>query len=277
MAKTVISVATTGAWPTKKDNPNVPITPTEIAKDVFECYEAGAAIAHLHMRDDNGVGTMDVRKFRETKELIRANKDVDILINMTTSGALDASDETRQLHLKELKPEIASYDCGSMNWMHKGVFLNTPDFLEQLGKTMQEHNIKPEIEIFDGGMIYNALYYLKKGVLKAPLHFQFVLGAAGGMAATVENLVFLKNLIPEGQGHTWAALGIGKAHVPIMMATLALGGHLRVGMEDNVMYGPGQLAESNAQLVRRAADFIRLAGNEVATPAEAKEILSINR
>lgn len=277
MPKTIISVATTGAWPTKKDNPNVPLTPPEIAKDVFECYEAGAAIAHLHMRDAEGKGTMDVNKFRETMELIRARTDVDILLNMTTSGALDATDETRQLHLKELRPEIASYDCGSMNWMHSTVFLNTPQFLEQLGSTMQEYNIKPEIEIFDAGMLYNALYYLKKGVLKAPLHFQFVLGAAGGMTATVENLVFLKSLIPEGQGHTWAALGIGKGHVPIMMAALALGGHLRVGMEDNVMYGPGQLAESNAQLVRRAADFIRLSGNEVATPADAKEILGINR
>lgn len=277
MPKTIISVATTGAWPTKKDNPNVPLTPQEIAKDVFECYEAGAAIAHLHMRDDAGVGTMDVNKFRETRDLIRARTDVDILLNMTTSGALDANDETRQLHLKELQPEIASYDCGSMNWMHSGVFLNTPQFLEKLGQTMQEYNVKPEIEIFDAGMLYNALYYLKKGVLKAPLHFQFVLGAAGGMTATVENLVFLKSLIPPGAGHTWAALGIGKGHVPIMMATLALGGHLRVGMEDNVMYGPHQLAESNAQLVRRAADFIRLCGNEVATPADAKEILSINR
>lgn len=164
-----------------------------------------------------------------------------------------------------------------MNWMHTSVFLNTPQFLEQLGATMQEYGIKPEIEIFDAGMIYNALYYLKKGVLKAPLHFQFVLGAVGGIAATVENLVFLENLIPHGQGHTWAALGIGKGHIPIMMTTLAMGGHLRVGMEDNVMYGPGQLAESNAQLVRRAADFIRLVGNEVATPTDAKEILSLNR
>ncbi|MDR1210792.1 MAG: 3-keto-5-aminohexanoate cleavage protein [Spirochaetaceae bacterium] len=275
MPKTIISVATTGAWPTKKDNPNVPLTPKEIAEDVFACYEAGAAIAHLHMRDDNGAGTMDINKFRETVKLIKARKDIPIVLNLTTSGAANASDEVRMAHIKELEPELASYDCGSMNWMHVAVFLNTPPFLEQLGNVMQEHNIKPEIEIFDAGMVYNALYYLKKGVLKAPLHFQFVLGAAGGMAATIENLVFLKSLIPSDC--TWAALGIGKGHIPILMATLALGGHLRVGMEDNVMYGPGQLAESNAQLVKRAADFIRLAGNEVATPAEAKQILSITR
>jgi uncharacterized protein (DUF849 family) len=275
MPKTIISVATTGAWPTKKDNPNVPLTPKEIAQDVFACYEAGAAIAHLHMRDDNGAGTMDINKFRETVELIKARKDIPIVLNLTTSGAANASDEVRMAHIKELEPELASYDCGSMNWMNVAVFLNTPPFLEQLGNVMQEHNIKPEIEIFDAGMVYNALYYLKKGVLKAPLHFQFVLGAAGGMTATIENLVFLKSLIPPDC--TWAALGIGKGHVPIMMATLAMGGHLRVGMEDNVMYGPKQLAESNAQLVKRAAEFIRLAGNEVATPAEAKQILSITR
>ncbi len=277
MPKTIISVATTGAWPQKKDNPNVPLTPKEIAKDVFECYEAGAAIAHLHMRDDNGVGTMSVDKFRETVELIRARSDVPILLNLTTSGSIDANDETRQLHLRELKPELASYDCGSMNWMHMGVFINSPAFLEELGATMLEYNIKPEIEIFDTSMLYNALYYLKKGVLKAPCHFQLVLGAPGGMAATVENLVYLHGLLPKEGGHTWAALGIGRAHVPVMMTTLALGGHLRVGMEDNVMFGPKQLAESNAQLVRRAADFIRLCGNEVATPADAKEILSISR
>lgn len=138
---------------------------------------------------------------------------------------------------------------------------------------MQKYGTKPEIEIFDAGMVYNSLYYLKKGVLRAPLHYQFVLGAAGGVAATVENLVYLRGLIPEDS--TWAALGIGKGHVPIMLAAIAMGGHLRVGMEDNVFYGPGKLADSNAQLVKRAADLIEIAGNHVATPAEAREILGI--
>jgi uncharacterized protein (DUF849 family) len=273
--KIIISAALTGAWPSKKDNPALPITPREIAEDVFDCCAAGASIVHLHMRDDKGAGTMDVGKFKETVELIRRRKDIDVLLNLTTSGDLDATDETRQLHLRELRPELASYDCGTMNWMHRTVFYNTPPFLEQLGKTMQEYNVKPEIEIFDAGMIYNALYYLKQGVLKAPLHFQLVLGAAGGIAASVENLVFLKNLLPSGS--TWSAFGIGKAHIPIMLATLALEGHVRVGFEDNVMFARGQLAESNAQLVRRAADLIRTAGHEVATPDEARQILSISR
>ncbi|QIB68964.1 3-keto-5-aminohexanoate cleavage protein [Aminipila butyrica] len=269
--KTIITVATTGAWPSKKDNPNLPLTPQEIAEDVYKCYQAGAAVCHLHMRDDEGKGTMDTKKFEETVKRIKEM--CDIVINCTTSGDLNATDETRQAHLRSIRPELASYDCGSMNWQHNSLFINHPKFLEELGKTMQECGVKPEIEIFDAGMIYNSTYYLKKGILKAPLHYQFVLGAAGGSAATVENLCYLKNLIPEGS--TWSALGVGKGHVPILMAAIAMGGHVRVGMEDNVYYAPGVLAESNAQLVNRAADFIRLAGNEVATSADAREILGI--
>jgi 3-keto-5-aminohexanoate cleavage enzyme len=271
--KTIITVAPTGAWPKKENNPNVPMTPLEIADDVFECYKAGAAICHLHMRDDAGKGTMDKAKFEETVDLIR--KKCDIVINCTTSGDLNATDETRQAHLRSIRPELASYDCGSMNWMNNSLFLNHPKFLEQLGITMQEVGVKPEIEIFDAGMIYNSLYYLKKGFLKAPLHYQLVLGAAGGSTATVQNLLYLRGLLPEGC--TWGALGIGKGHVPIMLATVALGGHLRVGMEDNVMWSADVLANSNAQLVKRAADIIKIAGNDVATPDDAREILSIER
>ena len=223
------------------------------------------------MQADMGKGTMDTKKFEETVKLIKEK--CDIVINLTTSGDLNATDETRQAHLKSIKPDLASYDCGSMNWMHNSLFINHPKFLEELGYTMQENNVKPEIEIFDAGMIYNSLYYIKKGVLKEPVHYQFVLGAAGGTAATVENLVYLKSLIPEGS--TWSALGIGKGHIPILMTAIAMGGHVRVGMEDNVYYGPGELAVSNAQLVERAARLIKNSMNEVATPAEAREILGL--
>lgn len=271
--KTIITVATTGAFPKKKDNPNVPLTPQEIANDVYECYKVGASICHLHMRDDEGNGKMDKEKFEETVRLIKAK--CDIIINCTTSGEIGATYEARQAHLKTIRPEIASYDCGTMNWMHSSIFENHPKFLEELGKTMLEYDVKPEIEIFDAGMIYNSMYYVKKEILKAPCHYQFVLGAAGGSTATVENLVYLKGLLPEGS--TWGALGIGKQHVPIMLATVAMGGHLRVGMEDNVMWSAGVLAESNAQLVKRAAGIIRIAGNEVATPADTREILGLRR
>lgn len=271
--KTIITVAPTGAWPTKENNPNIPLNPKEIADDVYECYKAGAAVCHLHMRDDEGNGTMDQNKFEETVSLIK--KKCDIVINLTTSGDVVSTDETRMAHIESIEPDLGSFDCGSMNWMHSSVFVNHPKFLEKLGILMQKAGTKPEIEIFDAGMVYNSLYYLKKGILKAPLHYQFVLGAAGGTAATVENLVYLKSLIPEGS--TWSALGIGRGHVPIMLTAVAMGGHLRVGMEDNVMYSATELAESNAQLVKRAADIISIAGSKVAAPDEAREILGLEK
>jgi len=274
MDKCIITVAPTGAWPKKENNPHVPITPQEIAEDVYECWQAGAAIAHLHMRDEKGNGTMSKDKFRETIALIKEKK-CSIVLNCTTSGALDATDETRMAHLIELRPEMASYDAGSMNWMHSGVFLNTPAFLEKLGLTMQEIGVKPEVEVFDASFIYNALYYLKKGALKAPLHFQFCLGAAGGSAATVENLVYLKSLIPRNS--TWSAFGIGAGHLPIQLATIALGGHVRLGMEDNVLYAKNRPAESNAEFVRRAVRLITEANRTVATPDDAREILDLRR
>ena len=271
MEKVIITVAPTGAWPTKEHNPNIPLTPSEIADDVFDCWKKGAAIAHLHMRDDEGKGTMCKEKFKETVGLIRSK--CDILLNLTTSGDLNATDETRMAHLIELKPDMASYDAGSMNWMHSGLFINSPPFLEKLGATMMENGVKPEIEVFDAGMFYNSLYYIKKGILAAPAHYQFVLGAAGGTTATVENLVYLKNLIPKDA--TWSALGIGRGHIPIMLATIALGGHVRVGMEDNVVYAENRLATSNGEFVERAGRIIKEANKEVATPAEARAILGL--
>ncbi|MCR4443276.1 MAG: 3-keto-5-aminohexanoate cleavage protein [Peptococcaceae bacterium] len=273
MSKTIITVAPTGAWPTKKDNPNIPLTPREIAADVYECWQAGAAIAHLHMRDDDGNGSMDKEKFIETVGLIREK--CDIVINLTTSGDLNATDETRMAHLIAVKPELASYDAGSMNWMHNSLFINHPKFLEVLGQTMIENGIKPEIEIFDAGMIYNSFYYINKGVIKTPPHYQFVLGAAGGIGASVENLVFLKSLIPKDA--TWSAFGIGKGHLPIMYAAIAMDGHVRVGMEDNVFYAKGVLARSNSEFVERAARLIKEAGKDVATPNEAREILNLRK
>lgn len=273
--KRVISVAITGSWPTKEDNPNLPITPQEIAEDVYECWKAGAAIAHIHVRNDDGTPSTDFAKYKETIDLIRAKKDCDICINITSSGSVGFGDEERIYPLQQLLPEMASYDAGTMNWQHRTIFENHPRFLEKLGLALQESNIKPEIEIFDGGMVYNALYYLKKDILKAPLHFQFVLGAPGGMASTIENLVFLKSLIPEDS--TWSACGIGRGHMPIMMATIAMGGHLRVGMEDNVMYHKGVLAESNAQFVARAKRLLEEAGLEAATPNEARQIYGLTR
>ncbi len=271
--KVILTVATTGAWPKKENTPYVPLQPEEIAEEIYACWKAGASIAHIHVRDDQGNASMDFGKFKKTVELVWAKPECDIVLNLTTSGGIGLDDEIRIKPLVELKPELASYDCGSMNWQHNCVFENSPSFLEKLGHEMAEANVKPEIEIFDVGMIYNALYYLKKGVLKAPLHFQFVLGAAGGMPATVENLVYLKNLIPEGS--TWSALGIGKGHLPILYAALALGGNVRVGMEDNILLSKGVLAKSNVDFVERTKRSIEAFGKTVATPDEARQILGV--
>lgn len=277
--KTIITVATTGAWPKKENNPNVPITPQEIVDDVYDCWQAGAAIAHLHMRDDKGNGTMDTDKFRETVALLREqHPDCDIILNLTTSGDILADDEIRVAHVRELKPEMASYDCGSMNWLNSGLFINSPKFLEDLGRNMQEWGVKPEIEAFDPGMIANAAYYLKKGVLKAPLHFQFCMGCANGIPGGTKNLLFMKETMEQlCPGSTWSCFGVGHVAMETIYAAVAMGGHIRVGMEDNVMYAKGQLAESNRQFVERAARVIREFGNEVATPDEARMILGLKK
>lgn len=269
--KTMITVAPTGAFPTRQDNPNIPMTPKEIAEDVYECWQAGATIAHLHMRNDEGKGTMSLEKFREAVALIREK--CNIVINLTTSGDLCATDEMRMMHIAALKPELASYDCGSMNWAHSSVFINSPEFLEKLSQLMIDNGVRPEIEVFDAGMFYNSLYYIKKNLIKTPAYYQLVLGAAGGTTATVDNLVYLKSLLP-ADAH-WSAFGIGRGHMPVLLATLALGGHIRVGMEDNVYYSKGRLAKSNAEFVARAVRLANEAGRAPATPEEARHLLNL--
>ena len=277
--KTIITAAVTGAWPKKENNPNVPMTPQEIADDVYACWKAGAAIAHLHMRDDEGNGTMDTAKFEETVNLIHTKyPDCDIVLNLTTSGDIHADDEIRVAHVKKLKPEMASYDCGSMNWLNSGLFLNTPKFLTDCGLLFQELGVKPEIEAFDPGMIGNAAYYIKKGVLKTPVHFQFCMGCANGIAGSMKNLIFMKETADElvGKGnYTWSCFGVGHSAMEMLYGAVALGGNIRVGMEDNVIYEKGQLAESNVQFIERAVRVIKEYGKEVATPDEARQILGL--
>ncbi len=270
--KVIITAALTGAMTPKDMNPNIPLTPAEIAEDAYQCWLAGAAVVHLHMRDDKGLGTMDKEKFKKTIELIKAKKDCDVVINCTTSGDSRATYEDRMAHLPYVNPEMASFDAGSFNWMPFGIFDNSPQFLEPLGLAMKEHKIKPEFEIFDSGFMEVVKYYAKKGVLEAPYHYQFVLGVMGGMEASVKNLQFLHEMLPANS--TWSAFGLGKNHLPIMYTTLALGGHIRVGLEDNVFFSKGVLA-TNVSLVERAVRVVREFGKEAATPAEARQILSI--
>ena len=273
--KTILTVACTGAWPKKEDTPYIPITPEEEADEIIKCCEAGASIAHIHVRDPETFGaSMDFDQFAKTVEIVRAN--CDIVINLTTSGGLGWPDDLRMKPFIELRPEISSYDCGTMNWQDNAIFENSPQFLEKLGFKMQECNVKPEIEIFDMGMIENAARLVKKGALVGTQHFQFVLGVLGGMAATPENLYKLVDYAEQlHPGCTWGALGCGKGHLPVMMAAMARDGHLRVGMEDNIMYRKGQLAKSNVEFVERTKRMLAEIDKEIATPDEARQILNL--
>ena len=277
MEKLIITAARLGAGTTRAQASTVPLTPDEIAQQVVAAAKAGAAIVHLHARDDEGKNTMETQRFVEIYEKsTQACREagVDVIFNLTSSGGKFPY-EMRLAHLKLLEPEMCSYDPGSMNWGDSYVFLNEPAFLRQLSQVVMEHNIKPELEIFDGGMLYTCLDYIRKGLLKPPCHFQFVLGVSGGLPGTVDSLAFLLDKLPEGA--TWSATGIGKAHMPVMLASLAAGcTGLRVGLEDNVLMSRGVPA-TNVSLVERAAALGRLAGREIATAAEAREILGITR
>ncbi|GHS88715.1 3-keto-5-aminohexanoate cleavage protein [Synergistales bacterium] len=275
--KLIITCALTGAGTTKAQNPNVPVTAAEIAADVVAVAKAGAAVAHIHVRDEAGVNTMDTNIFVGVVEAVREavkKAGVDVVLNLTTSGS-KFSDEWRIGHLPILKPEMCSYDPGTMNWANSFVFLNSPAFLEKLGHASQELEIKPECEIFDGGMIGNVDYYVKKGVLKNPLHYQFVLGVPGGMPGNIDSLAYL---LPKIQpGSTWSITGIGRSSMPMMLAGLSAGcDGLRVGLEDNINLSKGVLA-TNVQLVEQAIGLAKAAGREIATAAEAREILGLKK
>ena len=275
--KIVITACLCGAGTTKAQTPYVPITPDEIAADSVACVKAGASVIHIHVRDDEGKNTMDTDRWVEVVTKVRealAAEGLDAVLNLTSSGS-KFSEELRMAHLPVLKPEMCSYDPGTMNWANSYVFLNTPQFLEKLGTLTQELEIKPELEIFDGGMIGNVEYYLKKGFLKEPLHYQLVLNVAGGMAGTLENIHYITSKLRPGS--TWSISGIGSAHMPCMLAGLAAGcTGLRVGLEDNIYMEKGVLA-TNHQLVERACALAKMAGREIATAAEAREILGLKK
>ncbi len=271
--KVIISCALTGAWSPKEKNPAVPCTPQEIADAAYESWQAGAAVVHLHMRDDKGNGSMDIEKFRESIRLIREHKDCDVVINCTSSGAANLKEEDRLAHFIGIPEiEMGSCDIGSFNWGDSGIFDNSPAFLKKLCDVYDKHDIKPEVEIFDYGMLGNTKHYIKNGYIKRPVWCQFVLGVLGGMDATVENLLYLVNHRPEGS--VWSALGIGTEHLPIMYATLALGGHIRVGLEDNLYMSRG-VKGTNPMMVERAVRVVKEFGKQPSTPAEAREILGI--
>lgn len=273
--KLIITAALCGAGTTKKQTPYVPITPDEIAEDAVKCANAGASIIHIHVRHDNGANTMETKRFVEVVEKVRealTKSNVDAILNLTTSGSKFPED-MRLAHLPILKPEMCSYDPGSLNWANSYVFLNTPVFLEKLGTMSQKLQIKPECEIFDSGMMGSVDYYVEKGFLQSPIHYQFVLGVRGGMSGNIDSLA---HLLPKMRpGSTWSITGIGRSHLPMMLVGLSEGcDGLRVGLEDNVFLDKGELA-TNVQLVERAVKLSGVCGRDIATPAEAREILGL--
>jgi len=274
MEKLIITAAITGSRMTRDVAPYIPITPDEIAQSAIECWDAGAAIVHIHVRDPKtGLGTQDLNLFRQVVEPLRER--TDLLLCLTTSGipGRNLAIEERLKPL-ELEPELASFDAGSIN-LGGTAFINTPEFLEAAAKSMKEKGVKPELEIFDVGMMVTCLRMRDQGYLEEPLHFQFVLGTPWGSPATPKSFLHLYEYLPENA--TWSIIGIGKGHLPMAMMGLILGGHIRVGMEDNIYYQRGVLAKSNAEFVERIVRIAKEYGREVATPREAREILGLRK
>jgi 3-keto-5-aminohexanoate cleavage enzyme len=272
MEKLIITAATTGSRITRDVAPHIPVTPDEIVQSSIECWNAGAAIVHIHVRDPKtGLGTQDLDLFRQVVEPLREK--TDLVLCLTTSGipGRNLPIEERLISL-ELDPELASFDAGSIN-LGGSAFINTPEFLEAAAKRMKERGVKPELEIFDVGMIVTCLRMRDQGLLEEPLHFQFVLGTPWGSPATPKSFLHMYEYIPRKS--TWSIIGIGKGHLPMSMIGLIMGGHIRVGMEDNIYYQRGVLAESNAQFVERIVRIAREYGREVATPGEARKILGL--
>ena len=272
MEKLIITAAITGSRISREFTPYIPITPEEIIQSAVECWQAGAAMVHIHVRDpQTGLGTQDMELFSQVVDALRDK--TDLILCLTTSGIpgrnLPAEERLAPL---ALKPEVASFDAGSIN-LGGSVFMNSPEFLDQAAEKMRAAGVKPELEIFELGMLLTCLRMRDEGKLDEPLHFQLVLGTPWGAPATPRSLIYLHEYIPEDA--TWSVIGIGKGHLPMSMMAMVMGGHIRVGMEDNIYYSRGVLAKTNAQFVERIVRLAREYGREVATPDEARGILKL--
>jgi len=272
MGKMIVTVGVTGSRITREQTPYIPITPEEIAVSGIEAWRSGASVIHIHVRDPRtGLGTQELSIFKEVVDRIRG--ETDAILCLTTSGI-----PGRNLPIPErlqplaLKPEMVSFDAGSLN-LNQTVFLNPPEFLETLARETLDRGIKPELEVFDAGMIHTCIRYLEKGLLKKPLHFQFVLGTIGGMPATAKSLLHMTEILPEGS--TWSVIGSGASQLSMVMMGMVMGGHIRVGLEDNIYYSKGVLAKTNAELVERVVRIAKEYGRDIATPAEARKIFRL--
>lgn len=272
MQKLIITAAVNGGITSREKNPAVPFTPEEIAQAVYGCWNAGAAVAHIHARDNEGRPSYSAENYARIIQLIRQR--CDILINLSTSGLnLPAHLPQNEAwnHLS-FQPDIASFNCGSVNHGDKP-FINPPELAKSLALDLKEYGVKPEIEVYHQGIIGEAMKLHEEGYLKGPLCFSFAMGISGGAAATCKNLLHFVESIP--QDSIWSALGIGKFQLPINLHTMLLGGHVRTGLEDNVYFKHGELAHDNAQLVTRLVRLAADIGRDIASPGEARTILGL--
>ena len=275
MEKLIINAALCGAEVTKEQNPNVPYAVEEIGREVESAYVSGASIIHLHVREDDGSPTQDKERFRLCIEEIK-KRCSDVIIMPSTGGAVGMTNEERlQPIYLDPPPEIATLDCGTMNYGGGDeIFVNTENTIIYFAEEMNKRGIKYELECFDKAMVDTALRLNQKGYIKEPLHFNFVLGVIGGITATQRDLEFLKDSIPEDS--TFTVCAIGRHEFPMISLSIKLGGHARVGFEDNVYLSKGKLAKSNGELVEKVVSISKELGREIANPNEAREILGLS-
>ncbi|MDP9110275.1 MAG: 3-keto-5-aminohexanoate cleavage protein [Candidatus Eremiobacteraeota bacterium] len=264
----IVTCAPVGAEIMPDATPYLPFTPQKLGETARAIGEAGASIVHIHCRNDDGSNTHSVERFREAYDAVRATSD--IIVQFSTGGAIGMTPQERASVL-ELRPEMATLTCGSVNFGDE-IFENSFPIMRGILAKMHEFGVVPELEIFDKGHIANARRLAKEGLLAFPAHVDLVLGVPGGMEATVQNLADLVDDLPEGC--TWSVAGIGRQQLPMALAAIAMGGHVRVGLEDNLYYSKGRLAR-NEELVARVVRIAAEAGRPVATPDEARAILGV--
>ena len=265
----IITCPIVGAELTKEDYPYLPTTPEELAEAAKNAVEAGAIIIHLHVRDEEGKPSQRVDIFQEVTEKIRER--CECILQYSTGGAVGTPLEERCAPLK-LKPEMASLTMGTINF-GPYIFENSEHTIRSISKTIHENGIMPELEIFDFGMLETVGRFLKKGYIPRKYHVDFVLGVPGGMSGKVKNLVFLVDRLHPGQ--TWSVAGVGRYQLPLSVHAIAMGGHVRVGIEDNIYYRKGELARSNAQLVKRIVRIAKEMDRSIASVNDTKEILGL--
>lgn len=269
MSKLIITVAPVGAEVTRAQTPHVPISPDEIAAEAKRAWEAGASIVHVHGRNPDGTPTQSAEVFGEIIARVRAL--TDLIVQVSTGGATGMSPEER-LGPLACAPEMATLTVGTLNFGHE-VFANPLPVVERFAREIRARGIRPEVEVFDSGMLPTADRLVEKELLADPLHYDFVMGVPGGIAATPANLMHLASQVRRGA--TWTVAAMGRHQLPMNALGILLGGHVRTGFEDNIYHARGALATSNAQLVERIVRIANELGREVATPAEARAILGL--